>query len=891
MPFSSKKGIALIAGVAILGILCLLAVTFAKIAQLDQSAVASYELNTNARFIANAGLHFAVSKVREHIAQHGIISWNNAAFQNPYKKAEFQQRTYQYKVEAYETSSFLNINHPDAIIETDLSDSSKKDYPLERMITNLALYLGISQTKAKNLGKEIVQNRPMVEMDAAHYIKSGYKTVDQVRELTKIDKDTLDTIKPYLGTHGWVNVQSVVYKKGAGNLVVDDLSTAKRSPININAASKEVIAAALCGIKADDGTEISFEKALEVAEYLVSNRPFLTWNEFRQELRVCPGINFKEAELIFIATTTNAHTRNYDEPSYYVNYISPEGHYSKANVVVANTEFSLGPLGCFYLKSTGEITQSNEVISQFIVTTVVKLFECYRLSSEREYDLSCIQDQTNAIITGPFSGESQTTYHSIVGNVMIDFFSEPSGYQIIPIPGSVMTATGGGGQIVMQDIVNQPFSATCYIDGNGRLENPIELQWIQQIETYRICHHLHYNATDNSICLSSLLIGDPSKGIIQEGYEICYKTKLKQAWQSALQTILAQLHWNAASYIFPDNTPDTPKIGDTRMVIKYNEALGQEFAGIYLGQVYDAFASGSQASFSLPLTGKIEYDLERWNGTEWVYVSTETTSFNATEYLKIANFSYPYMSLFDGIFENMPANIQITRPNIHIASGQEYQEYINKDLNFIHPFDRSRWEKKVPGPFPPYSCLFLSVSPSSEFEPKLSVESMEFIENPKGKKQIKITSLEVQNDEPKMGATLNYWVGNTTKSTVSGKTIFQPSNTSQSVYVGRFTPAIPGSSWWTLGTFRWTGYNPVEGTSIQMFFEGKEVFQDGTWKIALENKIYQKGDEVHFKVILYNNTAELLGKTQPMITPFFEEVLCFAMVESYFYLYQEEWNY
>lgn len=891
MLFYARKGIALIMGVAVLGVLCILAVSFAKITQLDQSATASYELNAHARFLANAGIHFTACKVREHITQHGISSWDNAILQNPYQKAVNQQLLYQYTVEAHETSSFLNINYPDAVIETDVNDPSKKDYPLERMLKNLALYLGIPEAKAESVAKGIVTNRPAVETDGANYIRGGYQSLDQWKELAQIDKDTWAILKPYLGTHGWVNTYSIVYKKGAGGILIDNISTAKRTPVNVNCASKEVIAAVLCGIKSNDGTEISYEKALETAEYIVANRPFCTWDEFRQELRVCTGINFKEAELIFLATTTNAHTRNYDEPNYYTNYISPEGHYSKSDIIVSNTEFTLGPLGCFSLRSTGQILQDGKIITQFTVSSMLKMFECYRMSSEREYDLACIKDQSNGSITGPFSGDESTTYHNILGNLMIDFFSEEDGYQLIPGPGGVITATGGGGSILLGEIVNGAFSLTSTVDKDGKLENPIELYWINDLDTYKVCRHLRYNASENNLRISSLLVGDPEKGILQKSGEICYKTKIRQDWQSALKTVLTHLHRNSSAYFCEASSPKNPEIGDTRMIFKANAELEEQFYSLFWEQVYNAFATGTSGSFSLPLNSIFEYDLERWDGTAWLYVGTFTTTVNATEYLKISNFLYPYMSLFDGIFDNMPSNMLITRPNVHNIAGYQYQEYINKDIEFIHPFDRSRWEKKVEGPFSPYSCIIISVEPSTVLEPNLSVKCMEFVAKPNGQKQIQTTNLIVQNDEPKMGSTLNYWCGNLAKSASSGKTIFQPAERKQAVYVGKFVPHIPGSAWWNLGTLRWTGYSPIDGTSIQMFFEGKEVFQDGTWKVPFKSKLYQKGDEIRFTVHLNNDTDQISGRTQPMITPFFEEVSCFAMVEIHFYYYQEEWNY
>ncbi|MBI4616495.1 MAG: hypothetical protein HY720_22990, partial [Planctomycetes bacterium] len=72
-----RRSAALIVAIAILGILVLLAVSFARLGALEQGAVRSTVLSVRARFVAEAGLEFATSRLKAYYAQ-ALVDTDNA---------------------------------------------------------------------------------------------------------------------------------------------------------------------------------------------------------------------------------------------------------------------------------------------------------------------------------------------------------------------------------------------------------------------------------------------------------------------------------------------------------------------------------------------------------------------------------------------------------------------------------------------------------------------------------------------------------------------------------------------------------------------------------------------------------------------------------------------
>ena len=83
-----------------------------------------------------------------------------------------------------------------------------------------------------------------------------------------------------------------------------------RGPINLNLAPWQVLAAAIAGLRADDGTSITDNLAQKLAQKLVEQRQVQAFDDWERYLKFLKdlgttselGLSMAQVELVFIAT-------------------------------------------------------------------------------------------------------------------------------------------------------------------------------------------------------------------------------------------------------------------------------------------------------------------------------------------------------------------------------------------------------------------------------------------------------------------------------------------------------------------------------------------------------------------------------------------------------------
>ena len=698
--------------------------------------------------------------------------------------------------------------------------------------------------------------------------------------------------------YGWVNTRSIIANNG--NLV-----TAQRCPINVNLAGLEVLTAALIGIRADDGTTIDKTTAENLAKYLQQYRPYPSWEKLRRRLAACPSLSAEQAEMVFIATTTNAHSREHDTPDYYSNYISPEGKYDKSKIVAVPSEFCLGTVACFRIEAKGQLTENKKPQVATHLLAVAKLGEVCHVTSENQFDQSMLSN-SYGVVTAPFMDDSS---HPTIGYVKMDFFGKDYYQQPKrpPADGKPVTAGGGGEEIFFTD-TSKDFTVTLLVNDQGQLNDSFDLRWKTTVASGDVGHHLSYNPQANIMRCTSMLIPGPEIPEVKTSPLIFYQSNINANWQQQLPQALTTLYWDCLKYFYPGNKV-VEWSGET---IILNATIIETFPVQFCSQhncrtVYQGFAYADMAHMSQPLLGKVKVEYYNSSGNDGQTTAekhTKIVEFNAVDFLvakaqEVEGFGpapYMYPPFLQAMFNGNISVRVAERSNTHFVTDKAYTEGVTPDYPVLHPYDRTRWEQILQGPFPKNSLLTLLISPDSNIKANFVVRIIDFDSEKKGGGDEpeytlltpKIIGENTADDEAKMGSTLNCWYGLSFPIGLKGReVIYSPSDRTESVYYGKLKISEHLSPF-RIGTFRWTGYAPIMGTSVRFYYkdgqEYREISQDGEWEDADTKPLpsdLKTGDELRFKIVFQNQSAH------QTMTPFFEDFSFLAITTPHLYMCQE----
>ena len=543
-------------------------------------------------------------------------------------------------------------------------------------------------------------------------------------------------------------------------------------------------------------------------------------------------------------------------------------------------------MGIFTITSTGEVLSHGKTVARCRFVADVKMFSAHHLTSQADFENACVKTESQGYITGPFA---QSRLHAKIGNIMISSFSEPDGYTVSFPPEQPPTSGGGGGEIVLSE-TGQPFRFVCAVDGEGYLCGNPDIRWQSTASLGTIVSHVHYQRASNTLRCTSLLVAGNEAGESKQSRLMFYKTKVRRDWRDGMLAMLKDLYAQCGLYYLENylsiaDPHDPPESGDRKIEL-LETILSGDLTEENLYRIYMAFARASIDSLGAPLWAIIRYRVLIYNGDNWVQQSTvQEINFNALEYLRTINFACPYGELASGLFCSVPTAVDNDRTTSYTIGGQVYQEGIHSGQPFLHDFDRARWEKTMKGPFAPISYMQFTITPSANLEPQIEVMCIKF--GGVGEQlEIETHAENIEDDEQHMGGTLNCWYGSTDISSgTSGKGIFQPQARSSATYTGEVMPAVSGAPWWQLGTLRWTGYTPLENTSLQVNCNNKNVDQDGTWAENFARPLHAPGDRIKFSVQLNQS-----GRNLPMLTPFLEDVTLLTIVPPQYYSFLQYWD-
>ena len=176
---SRKRGIALVATAAILGILSLLALGFAVLSGVEYQTASNYADKCQTRLLAQGALDCALVKIQQKMVGHGIIACEQIG---PETVSQLGNKSWQYTADIKDISCLINVNQP---------------YPPRMLLKNICQVCGIDTASA--IADNIIKHRPPVKLDSDDYIKSGtgYVSIEHVKKAAQIDTKTFDKLKPF----------------------------------------------------------------------------------------------------------------------------------------------------------------------------------------------------------------------------------------------------------------------------------------------------------------------------------------------------------------------------------------------------------------------------------------------------------------------------------------------------------------------------------------------------------------------------------------------------------------------------------------------------------------------------------------------------------------------
>lgn len=289
-PRDDERGSMLIVALGILALLSIMAVTFVKLMNLERKATTNYVDMVKARLIADGGLQRSLAQLKQTISAEQYSDPNarwiyaggnywlplEEASSNPAAARDVRASFWgnvgmsyangedSYKVKVVDTQTQFNINQRFAI--TDVPVEGELDLTYVRFLDSLGVAISKLNPRAgggtSGGGRNPIKNARYpkgspnaVRGGRAVYLfrqsREGEKFTSK-QELMEIleNEDDYLLLKDYVSAHTWFDRKAVSARAtdSRNKPWSDVISREPRSPINVNLATTEVIAANLAGI-------------------------------------------------------------------------------------------------------------------------------------------------------------------------------------------------------------------------------------------------------------------------------------------------------------------------------------------------------------------------------------------------------------------------------------------------------------------------------------------------------------------------------------------------------------------------------------------------------------------------------------------------------------------
>lgn len=370
-----------------------------------------------------------------------------------------------FSVKVLDAASMINCNNFDRPAEFG-QPAHPGNQNLVKMLNTLGALLG-----AGNIGTDLMTE--VVKRRTAGKNGEFSSKLEMFPTVFAGDNVRFNKVRDFITCQSWIDKDTVSWSKGG----ITRWDVKPRAPININTASKEVIVSTLTGLAATylfhDHPQaliqsrtvgpISQAKAEAAADFLITERnnfsgvvfqsvaqaaPSYTYNDwmhFRfQVLDKIPGFTKPESDLVQANGNPNTDLRKYNPDLIQLDPGPDTGRtemtgIDKSDLATAGgwagtTEFCWSSMGYYEVESLGRVYREGRVIAEEKISTVIKLYDLFRVTTQREFE-------TNRVYSHPTFGSLVSTdgYPSVVSMPEYCYAAGAGGYRWAP--GGVNPAT------------------------------------------------------------------------------------------------------------------------------------------------------------------------------------------------------------------------------------------------------------------------------------------------------------------------------------------------------------------------------------------------------------------------------------------------------------------
>ncbi len=369
-----RRGIALVLTVGILALLVLVGISFTINMMMDLKSSKSFEDSVKAKYLAEAGVNRSINELRYGAggAIQSAADYPGEAWYSGYSDSSLLDNLGGYSTIIIDCNRQIYIN-----------DSLNPN--LGAILTNLNTALGSPLTSADI--SQLITARPA----------AGYITKEQIKTVLSGSASQAqakyNAIKDYITIYAFVDpdVISAAYPYAA----------APRAPINVNTASRQVLIAVLTGITNNGVNSISSAEASSLADYLIANRPYMTYDDLWTRLLAAQAASIiadGDAAIVMANADPNTDYMSANpNNSWRGKHISKSSSAAypragtdgidKTQLTVYTTEFCFNSGGYYEITSTGTLRNpgGSQVASKSL-DVVVKLFDQWRQTTQAQFE-------------------------------------------------------------------------------------------------------------------------------------------------------------------------------------------------------------------------------------------------------------------------------------------------------------------------------------------------------------------------------------------------------------------------------------------------------------------------------------------------------------------------
>ncbi|MFA5334406.1 MAG: hypothetical protein WC316_02000 [Candidatus Omnitrophota bacterium] len=415
----TRRGVAILIALGALTFLSCVGVSFTIGSILSLKTAYNYYYAAKAELVADAGISRAIAELRcgsigatTDAVDIADTSYDNGTIALYTETVNLNRGlTGAYNVTVVDCASRINLNDTD---NTNLIQILKN-------LSNTSSPALLTDSDCEN----IVDNRP----------SGGYSTKEQVKlnlsgATRQAIEDKYNAIAEYITVCGYIDPLTVNPTDLSSPYAIQ-----KRSPINVNTASKEVLRAVLTGIRAvhacpkcgGDGTlagtsfigpvtcdacsggtlTISSAEAQSLALWIAgdgtssnpAHRPYSNWSQFYASIKSCSSIGTMDADLVMANACPNtgfSWIRNAgwaEKMGYLGKYLidwnkNGLADESDKGLIVNTTEFSFNSGGYYEVTSSGEVSHLGLALAHKNIFAIVKIFDQNRITSQQQFEAS-----------------------------------------------------------------------------------------------------------------------------------------------------------------------------------------------------------------------------------------------------------------------------------------------------------------------------------------------------------------------------------------------------------------------------------------------------------------------------------------------------------------------